>query len=84
MARAMLYGSKVPNIFWGEVIKTAINILNKYHTRVNNNKTPYELWHGRSTSINHFKIFGSKCCIKINDDNLGNFDSRDDEGIMLG
>jgi hypothetical protein len=40
--------------------------------------------HGRPTSINQFKNFGSKCYIKRNEDNLGKFDSRDDEGILLG
>jgi hypothetical protein len=84
MARAMLDESEVPRTFWGEVVQTVVNILNKEHIRVNNDKTPYELWHGRSTSIKHFKIFGSKCYIKRNEDNLGKFDSRDDEGIMLG
>jgi hypothetical protein len=41
------------------------------------------LWHGKPTSIKNFKIFGSKCYIKINEDNLGKFDSREDEGILL-
>jgi hypothetical protein len=54
------------------------------HIIVNIDKTPYELWHGRPTSIRHFKIFGRKCYIKRNEDNLGNFDSRVDEGILLG
>jgi hypothetical protein len=39
MAKAMLDESKVPNTFWGEVIQTAVNILNRAHIRVNNNKT---------------------------------------------
>jgi hypothetical protein len=84
MARAMLDESEVPKTFWGEVVQTVVNILNKAHIRVNSDKTPYELWHGRPTSIKHFKIFGSKCYIKRNEDNLGKFDSREDEGIMLG
>jgi DNA-binding transcriptional MerR regulator len=29
-------------------------------------------------------VFGSKCYIKNNDDHLGKFDDRDDEGIFLG
>jgi hypothetical protein len=73
MARAMIDESKVPNRFWEVVIRNTINILKKSHIRVNNNKTPYELWHGRSGSIKHFEIFGSKCYIKRNEDNLGNF-----------
>jgi hypothetical protein len=67
----------------GEAAQTIVNI-NKVHIRVNNDKTPYELCHGKPTSINHFKIFGNKFYIKINEDNLGKFDSRVDEGILLG
>jgi hypothetical protein len=84
MARAMLDESEVPKTFWGESIQTVVNILNKAHIRVNNGKTSYELWHGRTPSIKHFKVFGSKCYIKINEYNLGKFDSRSDEGILLG
>jgi hypothetical protein len=84
MAREILNESKVPNTFWREVFQTIVNILNKYHIRVNNNITPYELWHDISTSINNFKIFGRKCYIKINEENLGKFDSRVNESIILG
>ena len=42
------------------------------------------MWFGQLASIKHFKVFGSKCYIKNNDDHLGKFDSRDDEGIFLG
>jgi hypothetical protein len=84
MDRAMLDESKVPKPFSGEAIQTSTNILNKVHIRVNNDKTPYELWHGRPISVKPFKIFGSKCYIKINEDNLGKFYSIEDEGILLG
>jgi hypothetical protein len=68
----------------GKVFQTTINILNKAQIRVNNDKISYELWYCRPKSIKDFKTFGNKCYIKINEDNLGNFDSRDDEGILLG
>jgi hypothetical protein len=34
--------------------------------------------------VKHFRVFGSKCYIKRDEDNLGKFDSRSDEGIFLG
>lgn len=37
MARVMLDESKVPNNFWGEVVQTIVNILNKAHIKVNRN-----------------------------------------------
>jgi hypothetical protein len=84
MSRAMMSERDISQTFWVEAIHTTVHILNKAHLRPNRDKTPYELWFGRPASIKHFKVFGSKCSIKNNDDHLGKFDSRDDEGIFLG
>ena len=84
MARAMLDDSGTPDMFWGEAAHTAANILNKAHVRVNSDKTPYELWYGNSPTVKHFKVFGSKFFIKNNDEKLGKFEPRADEGILLG
>ena len=84
MARAMMSERGISQTFWVEVVHTTAYILNKAHLRPNSDKTPYELWFGRPASIKHFKVFGSKCYIKNNDDHLGKFDSRVDEGIFLG
>jgi hypothetical protein len=50
----------------------------------NNDKTPYELWKGRPTNVNHFRVFGSKCYIKREDGRLGKFDSQVDKDILVG
>ena len=70
--------------YWVETIHTTIHILNKAHLRPHSDKTPYELWYWRLASIKHFKVFGSKCYIKNNDENLGKYDDKVDEGIFLG
>ena len=44
MPRSMLDESKVSNTFRVEVIQIVVNILNKSHIKVNNNKTPCEIW----------------------------------------
>jgi hypothetical protein len=67
-----------------EEIHTAVHLLNKAHLRPHTDKTPYELWFGRPTSTKHFKVFGSKCYIKNNYENIGKYDDRVDEGIFLG
>ena len=84
MARAMLDDNGTPDTFWGEAAHTAVNILNKAHVRVNSDKTPYELWYGNPPTMKHFRVFGSKCFIKNNDEKLGKFEPRADEGIFLG
>jgi hypothetical protein len=61
-----------------------IHILNKGMLRNNSDKTPYELWKGRPTNVKHFRVFGSKCYIKREDDKVGKFDSRVDKGILVG
>ena len=83
-ARTMLNEAKLSYAFWKETIYTTIYILNRGQLRVNKDKNPYELWYGRPTSVKYFKVFGSNCYIKSNKDDLGKFDSRDDDGIFLG
>jgi hypothetical protein len=67
-----------------EAIRTTVHVLNKAHLIPQIDKTPYELWFGRPTSIKHFRVFGSKCYIKNNDENLGKYDDMEDEAILLG
>ena len=84
MARSMMKDKKISQGFWVEAIHTAIHILNKVHLMPNSDKTPHELWFGRPAIVKHFKVFGSKCYIKNNDENIGKYDDRADEGIFLG
>ena len=84
MAQAMLDESENPDTFWGEATHSVVNILNKAHVQVNSDKTPYELWYGNLPTVNHFRVFGSKCFIKKNDEKLGKFEPRAGTGIFLG
>ena len=49
--------------------------------RKDTNKTPCELWFVHSPTVKYFRIFGSKCYIK-RDDDIGKFEARSDEGIF--
>jgi transposase InsO family protein len=84
MARSMMNEKNIGQTYWVEAIHTTVHVLNKAHLRPKSDKTPYELWYGRPASIKHFKVFGSKCYIKNNDENLGKYDDRADEVIFLG
>jgi len=84
MDRAMLDESRTPTTFWGEAAFAAVTILKKTNIRVNNTQTPHELWYGKTATVKYFKIFGRKCYIKKTDENLGKFEPRVDEGILLG
>jgi hypothetical protein len=84
MARAVLKDSNLRNIFWVQVVNTIVHILNKGILRSNSDKTPYELSKGRPSNVKHFRLFGSKCYIKREDNRVGKFDSRVDKGILVG
>jgi hypothetical protein len=84
MTRSMMNERNIPQTYWVEAIHTTVHILNKAHLRPHSDKTPYELWFGRPSSIKHFNVFGSKCYIKNNDENIGKYDDRADECIFLG
>ena len=73
-----------PDVYWREAIYIDVYVQNRGQLRVNSDKTHYELWFRRPTSIKYFRVFGSKCYIKKDYDNLGKFYSRTDEGIFLG
>ncbi|GJT88184.1 zf-CCHC domain-containing protein [Tanacetum coccineum] len=47
-------------------------------------KTPYELFKGKKPSLEHFKVFGSKCFILNTKDYLTKFDPKSTEGVFLG
>ena len=80
----MLNKEKLSDAYQREVVYTVVYILNRGKIRVNNDKTPYELWYGRPTLVKYVRVFGRKCYIKRNEDDLGKFDSRTYEGIFLG
>ena len=83
MARTMINEAGISHKFWPQAVHTTVHILNRALLGNNSDKTPYELWKGRPANINYFRVFGIKCYIK-REDKVGKFDSRVDEGILLG
>jgi hypothetical protein len=84
MARTMLMDSKLTDIFFTQEVHTVVHIQNGGMLRNNNDKNSYELWKGRPVNVNHFRVFGRKCNIKIQDGKMGKFDSCVDKGILVG
>lgn len=80
----MIKGAKLPEVYWKEAIHTTTYTLNKCLYQMKYGKTSYELWYDKTLTIKYFKVFGSKCYIRKDEDNLGKFDNRVDEGIFFG
>ena len=65
-------------------MNTSCHIGNRIFFRVGTKQTAYEIWNGKKPRLKYFRVFGSKCYILNDRENLGKFDAKSDEGIFLG
>ncbi|GJZ61263.1 putative ribonuclease H-like domain-containing protein, partial [Tanacetum coccineum] len=83
-SRTMLADSKLPTIFWAEAVNTACYVQNRVLVVKPYNKTPYELFHGRTPTLSFMRPFGCPVTILNTIDHLGKFDGKADEGLFVG
>lgn len=83
MARTMLNRNELPKYFWTEAATSACYIINDVLLKPLTKTTPYELWHDINPT-SAVKVFGSKCFILNNNDQLHKFNSKAEEGISIG
>nr|GEX04546.1 hypothetical protein [Tanacetum cinerariifolium] len=83
-ARTMLVDAKLPVTIWAEAVNTACYVQNRVLVNKSHNKTPYELFNGRSPVIGFLKPFGYHVMILNTLDNLGKFKEKGDEGYFIG
>nr|GFA15373.1 retrovirus-related Pol polyprotein from transposon TNT 1-94 [Tanacetum cinerariifolium] len=75
-ARTMLANAKLHVTFWAEPVNTACYVQNRVLVNKSQNKTPYELFNGRTPAIGFLKPFGCHVMIINTLDNLGKFDQK--------
>nr|GEW12090.1 hypothetical protein [Tanacetum cinerariifolium] len=83
-ARTMLADAKLPVTFWAEAVNTSCYVQNRVLVNKSQNKTPYELFNGRTPAIGFLKPFGCHVMILNTLDNLGKFEAKEDEGYFIG
>ncbi|GJR69721.1 putative ribonuclease H-like domain-containing protein [Tanacetum coccineum] len=83
-AKTMLADSKLPTTFWAEAVNTACYVQNRVLVVKPHNKTPYELFHGRTPTLSFMRPFGCPVTILNTIDHLGKFDGKADEGFFVG
>nr|GEU65144.1 putative ribonuclease H-like domain-containing protein [Tanacetum cinerariifolium] len=71
-ARTMLADVKLPVTFWAKAVNTACYFQNRVLVNKSQNKTPYELFDGRTPAIGFLKPFGY------------HFEVKGDEGYFIG
>nr|GEZ83755.1 ribonuclease H-like domain-containing protein [Tanacetum cinerariifolium] len=82
--RTMLADAKLLVTFWAEAVTTACYVQNRVLVNKSQNKTPYELFNGRTPAIGFLKPFGCHVMILNTLDNLGKFEEKGDEGYFIG
>ncbi|GJR43612.1 putative ribonuclease H-like domain-containing protein [Tanacetum coccineum] len=82
-ARTMLADSKLPTTFWAEAVNTACYVQNRVLVVKPHNKTPYELFRGRTPALSFMRPFGCHVTILNTLDYLGKFDGKLDEGFFV-
>ncbi|GJY30879.1 putative ribonuclease H-like domain-containing protein [Tanacetum coccineum] len=67
-----------------EAVSTACYVQNRVLIVKSHNKTPYELFHGRTPTLSFMRPFGCPVTILNTIDHLGKFDGKADEGFFVG
>jgi transposase InsO family protein len=83
-ARSMLKAKGLPGWFWGEVVTTAVYLLNRVPCKANGGRTPFELWHGKTPIVQHLKVFGCIMYVKNTVPYLKKLDDRGRKMIFVG
>ena len=63
MVRSMVSKSDLPLSFWGYALETAASTLNRVPSK-SVDKTPHEMWTGKSPSLSFLKIWGCEAFFK--------------------
>nr|GEX49429.1 hypothetical protein [Tanacetum cinerariifolium] len=83
-ARTMLGDFKLLITFWVEAVNTPCYVQNRVLVVKPHNKTPYELFHGRTPILSFMRPFGCPVTFLNTIDHLGKFNGKADEGFFVG
>nr|GFA34857.1 hypothetical protein [Tanacetum cinerariifolium] len=83
-ARTMLTFANQPSFLWAEAIATACFTQNRSIIHKRFDKTPYELMNKRKRNIKFFRVFGCRCYIFNDYEDVGKLKVKGDIGVFVG
>ncbi|GJS66072.1 retrovirus-related pol polyprotein from transposon TNT 1-94 [Tanacetum coccineum] len=83
-ARTMLTFANLPLFLWAKAIATAYFTQNRSIIQQRFDKTPYELINRRKPNIKFFHVFGCRCYLLNDYDDLGKLKAKGDIGVFVG
>nr|GFB28716.1 retrovirus-related Pol polyprotein from transposon TNT 1-94 [Tanacetum cinerariifolium] len=83
-ARTMLTFANLPSFLWAEAIATACFTQNRSIIHKCFDKSPYELINKRKPNIKLFRVFGCRCYLLNDYDDVGKLKAKGDIGVFVG
>nr|GFB88869.1 retrovirus-related Pol polyprotein from transposon TNT 1-94 [Tanacetum cinerariifolium] len=83
-ARTMLTFANIPSFLWAEAIATACFTQNRSFVHKHFDKTPYDLIKKRKPNIKFFRVFGCRCYLLNDYEDVGKLKAKGDIGVFVG
>lgn len=84
-ARSMIYSKNdLPLFLWAEAMKTAVHVINISGSPKQAGKTSYELWYGKSATIENLKVFCTECLYTYQNKKRRKLDRKSIKGYLVG
>nr|GFB60965.1 retrovirus-related Pol polyprotein from transposon TNT 1-94 [Tanacetum cinerariifolium] len=83
-ARTMLTFANLPSFLWAEAIAIACFTQNHLIIHKRFDKTPYELINHRKQNIKFFHVFGCRCYLLNDYEDVGKYKVKGDIGVFIG
>nr|GEZ73538.1 retrovirus-related Pol polyprotein from transposon TNT 1-94 [Tanacetum cinerariifolium] len=82
--RTMLTFSNLPLFLWAEAIATSCFTQNRSIIHKRFDKTPYELMNKRKPNIKFFRVFGCRCYLLNDYEDIGKLKAKEDIRVFVG
>lgn len=84
IVRALIFESGAPVELWPVAAEHANFLLNRFPTKANEFRTPYERWFGRLPDVSHIRMFGCLAYVKIEVPGQTKLDPRSKMVFIVG
>ena len=84
LTRCMLSHAKLPKSFWGEGMRTTIDLINLSPLVPLNGDVPERVWKGKDVSYDHLRVFGCRAFVYIPKDERSKLDGKAKPCIFVG
>ena len=74
--RSMLSHAKLPKSFWGEAMRTTVDLINLSPSYPLEGDIPKKVWTGKFVSFEHFKVFGCRTFVHVPKDKRSKLDNK--------